>query len=111
MTLTNIVLLNVVVVPGSGLINPQPAAMLIFSLQIFGAGLAAFRPVSVQIGAEIFRAKIPLPPGFRHVDMNTAGYIAPQIALEDGLEVVSKLDWIGASAAKIIAMFVPLSVK
>ena len=102
-------LLNVVVFPASGLLNPSPAAMLVFILQLLTGGLEAFAPVRVELGAEVFRARVPMPAGWRHVDMDMAGYMAPQIAFEDGLEVVSTLDWLGSSVAKVIAKFLPLT--
>jgi hypothetical protein len=103
-------LLNVVMVPGSGLVNPHPAALAIFVPYAFSllAG-AAHDPVRVHFGAEICRTKMPLPAGWRHIDTNMAGHIAPEMALADGLEAINALDWMGASVAKVIAKFLPLT--
>jgi hypothetical protein len=103
-------LLNVMMLAGSNLRNPEPIALTIALTQHVTPEPYVFTPVRIEFGAEIFHAPIDFGPDTQHIDMDMVAYVAPEIALEQGWEVIMTLDWLGASVMKTITKFLLLSL-
>jgi len=92
-----------VVVPSSGLQNPHPQAMAIWTPSAFASladpGAYEIRPV--ELGTVLARAKFP--DGVRLVNMDMAGYLAPMLNVPIGqFEVGEMLDTISGRLREII---------
>jgi hypothetical protein len=96
-------LLTPVVVPGSGLQNPDPQALAIWAPSAFASlsDPSAYEIRPVELGTILARAKFP--DGMRLANMDMAGYLAPMLNLLPGqFEVGEMLDTLLGRVREII---------
>jgi hypothetical protein len=99
-------LLAPVIVPGSGLQNPEPQAMAIWTPSAFASltDPSAYEIKPVELGTIVARTKFP--DGIRLADMDMAGYLAPMLNLLPGqFEIIEILDTLSSRVSEIIRRF------
>jgi hypothetical protein len=99
-------LLTPVLVPGSGLQNPEPQALAIWTPSGFASltDPSAYEIKPVELGTIVARAKFP--DGIRLVDMDMAAHLAPMLNVLNGqFEIVEVLDTLSARVSEIIERF------
>ena len=95
-------LLTPVVVPGSGLLNPDPQALAIWMPSAFASlsDPSAYEIKPVELGTILARARFP--HGVRLTDMDVAGYLAPALNVSSGqFEVGELLDALSGRVSEI----------
>jgi len=99
-------LLTPVVVPGSGLQNPEPQALAIWTPSAFASltDPSAYEIKPVELGTTVVHAKFL--DGIRLADMDMAGYLAPMLNVLNGqVEIVELLDRLSGRVSEIIDRF------
>lgn len=101
-------LLTPVTVPGASLADPQPDAMAIWTAAAMASLVdpSAYELKAVELGT-IF-ARTTFPDSVRLMDMDMAGFLAPQLNLLEGqFEVIKMLDTMASRVIEIIRKVAP----
>lgn len=95
-------------IPMDSIANVSAKTVESFVMGVVGQVLSvgSFKPPIAELGAEVMRSKSPAPPSQAEMDM--AGYVSPNIAIEGKNNAVGAVDKIAAMVDKVIREFEPV---
>lgn len=95
-------------IPTDNIANVSARTLESFVMGVVGQvrSVGSFKPSIAERGAEVMRSKFPSPPSQAEMDM--AGYVSPNIAIEGKYSAVGAVDKIAAMVVKVIREFGPV---
>ncbi len=97
------------VIPANNIANPTSASTVaIFTMGVVEGVLSvgSYKPPVAELGAEVMRSKFPAQVSKAEMDM--AGHVSPNVALEGEDSAVGTVDKIAAMVVKVIREFEPV---